>query len=181
MDSLYNDFVSDYNNMNITAHDVRRINNLNSKQYCNLRNMAIRNGDIPKVRHMNQTTAKFYSKRSDGYYDVQKQIDGKKLYIGRFPDENTAKKVVKECIKHNWEINKIKPFIDDNRVKPKNYALVNGYYIIQKAVDGKNTVFASIHQDKISSDVVEDIVDEFRRVNWNIGYKDAILELFNVK
>ena len=88
----YTDFIEDYNNPNITAHDVRRINNLNSKQYQTLRNTAISNGDIPATRHMNKTTAKFYSKRNDGCYEVQKTTDGKKLYVGRFPNETTAKK-----------------------------------------------------------------------------------------
>lgn len=179
--SIYNDFVEDYNNPNITAHDVRRINNLNGKQYSNLRQIAIKNGDIPSVRHMNQTTAKFYSRRKDGYYDVQKTTNGKKLYIGRFPDENTAKKIVQECIKHNWQINLIKPFIDENKVKPKNYTCINGYYIIQKAINGKNTVFMCTHQDKVSQEIIEEIVDEFRKVHWNINYKDEILRLFNVE
>lgn len=178
--TIYQDFVEDYNNPNITGHDVRRKNNLNSKQYCNLRQIAIKNGDIPKVRHMNQTTAKFYSQRKDGYFEVQKNINGKKLYVGRFPDEDTAKKIVKECIKHNWQINQIKPFIDDNKVKPKNYTCINGYYIIQKSINGRNTVFASIHTSKVSKEVVEDIVDEFRKVHWNIQYKDSILRLFNI-
>jgi len=179
--SIYTDFVEDYNNPNITAHDVRRINNLNSKQYTNLRNVAISNGDIPEVRHMNQTTARFYSKRNDGYFDVQKTINGKKLYIGRFPDEDTARQVVRECIKCNWEVNKIRTFIDENKVKPRNYSLINGYYIIQKSINGRNTVFASIPASKVSQSVVEDIVEEFRRVEWNIGYKDEVLNLFNIK
>ena len=177
---IYEDFIEDYNNPNITAHDVRRINNLNSKQYSNLRNRAISNGDIPLVRHMNQSTAKFYYPRKDGGFDVKKTINGKKLYIGRFPDEDTAKRVVAECIHYNWSVNKIKPLIDDLRVKPKNYSLINGYFIIQKSINGRNTVFATIHNSRVDEETVKCIVDEFRRVEWNINYKDEVLGLFNI-
>lgn len=179
MDSLYDDFVSDYNNMNITAHDVRRINQLNSKQYSRIRNQALNNGDIPPVRHMNKTNAKFYCKRKNGLYEVLKTIDGKQVSIGKFANEDTAKKVVCECIKCNWEINKIKNFIDVNRVRPKNYSIVNGYYIIQKTIDGQNIIFASIHSSKVSVEMVEDIVEEFRKVDWNVNCKESILNMFN--
>lgn len=180
MSSIYNDFVEDYNNLNITAHDVRRINNLNSKQYSNLRQRAIKNGDIPAVRHMNQRTAKFYNKNDDGTFNVQKTINGKKIYVGRFPNETTAQKVVKECINHNWEINEIKPFIEECKVKPKNYTCINGYYIIQKSINGQNIVFATIHQSKVDEDIVKSIVDMFRNVSWNINYKDEILGCFGL-
>lgn len=180
MEIIYQDFIEDYNNPNLTAHDVRRINNLNSKQYSNLRNIAIKNGDIPKTRHMNQTTAKFYTKRKDGSFEVQKTIDGKKIFVGRFPNETTAKKVVKECINHNWQVNEIKPLIDEYKVKPKNYTCINGYYIIQKSINGRNTVFATIHQNKVDENTVKKIVDMFRKVSWNINYKDEILGLFDL-
>lgn len=178
MNKLYEDFVTDYNNPNITAHDVRRINNLNSKQYSNFRKIAIRNGDIPKVRHMNQTSAKFYSKRSDGYYDVQKYINGKKMYIGKFPDQNTAELVVDMCKSVNWDLNKVN--IDNLKVLPKNYSIVNGYYIIQKSVNGVNTVFATIHSSKVDEDTIKEIVNRFRCFGWNLSCKDKVLKEFDI-
>ena len=59
--------------------------------------------------------------------------------------------------------------------------MCGNYYIIQKSINGRNTVFASIPASKVSQSVVEDIVEEFRRVEWNIGYKDEVLNLFNIK
>ena len=177
----YTDFIEDYNNPNLTAHDVRRINNLNSKQYQTLRNTAISNGDIPATRHMNKTTAKFYSKRNDGCYEVQKTTDGKKLYVGRFPNETTAQKVVAKCIEHNWRVNEIKDFINSNKVKPKSYSIVKGYYIVQKQVNGVNRVFARVPVDRVDEEVIKQVGDEFRRLHWNIGYKDEVLNLFNIK
>lgn len=177
VDEIYEDFVEDYNNPHITAHDVRRINNLNSKQYSNLRKIAIRNGDIPKVRHMNQTTAKFYSKTNDGYI-VQKYINGRKLYVGKFPDQNTAELVVDMCKAVDWDLNKVD--IDNLKVLPKNYTLINGYYVIQKSIDGCNKVFATIHSSKVDEDTVKKIVDRFRCNGWNLSCKDKVLEEFNI-
>ena len=177
--SSYNQFITDYNNMNLTAHDVRRLNRLNSKQYCKLRNLAINNKDIPAVRHMNHTGAKFYFKNKNGEYQVQKTINGKKTIIGRFTDEETAKKVVQECIEHNWEINKIQDIIDLNRIKPANYSLVNGYYIIQKTINGKNKVFNVFNAKEISEETVKEIVEFYRNVSWNEEYKQIVEDLFS--
>ncbi|WP_458454390.1 hypothetical protein [Methanobrevibacter sp.] len=177
---LYSDFVEDYNNTKITAHDVRRINNLNGKQYSNLRNMAVNNGDIPPVRHMNSTKAKFYSKTVDGVYTVQKTINNRKLFVGRFPDEETARLIVDKCLEVEWELNRIQDIIDLHKIKPKNYSLVNGYYVIQKSINGVNKIFATIKQSNVTVDVVESIVGELRRNNWNEQMVKGVLEEFNI-
>lgn len=174
----YQEFVNDYNNKEITAHDVRRKNKLNSKQYSKIRKIAIRNGDIPPVRHMNQTTAKFYSKRQDGYYDVQKYIDGKKLYVGKFPDKHTAELVVDLCKSVDWNMNEMN--LDNLKVLPKNYSVVNGYYVIQKSVAGVNRIFATIHTSRIDEETVKEIVKRFRCIGWNLSCKNDVLDEFNI-
>ena len=78
-------------------------------------------------------------------------------------------------------INEIKDFINSNKVKPKNYSIVNGYYIVQMQVNGVNRVFASVPVDRVDEEVIKQVVDEFRRLHWNIGYKDEVLKLFNIK
>lgn len=170
--------MKDYNNPDITAHDVRRKHNLNSKQYSNIRKVAIRNGDIPPVRHMNQTTAKFYSKRADGYYDVQKVINGRKIYVGKFPDQNTAETVVEMCKSVNWDLTRIN--LNALKMMPKNYTLINGYYVIQKSINGQNKVFATIHETKIDESTVQAIVERFRICGWNMSCKHTILREFNI-
>lgn len=176
----YQDFVTDYNNPNITAHDVRRINNLNGKQYQKIRKLAIRNGDIPEVRHMNQTTAKFYTKTRNGDYQVQKTTNGKKIIVGRFKDQNTAEEVVSACINHDWRLNEIKGLINLKKIKPKNYTNINGCWVIQKCINGKNRVFNSFSCKSVDEETVCDIVDFYRSVDWNENYKDKISELFNI-
>ena len=177
----YNEFIEDYNNPDITAHDVRRIHNLNSKQYSKIRKIAISNGDIPPVRHMNQTTAKFYSKKSYGTFEVQKQYsNADKIYVGRFPNRSTAEMIVEKCKEVNWELNKIEDVIIAHKIQAKNYSIVNGYYVIQKSVNGRNKVFCCLRSDEVEEEVVKQIVDEFRNVEWNIDYKDEILDMFDI-
>lgn len=172
----YNCFVEDYNNPNITAHDVRRLHNLNAKQYSRIRAKAVENGDIPPVRHMNQSNAKFYIKTKYGY-QVQKTINGKKKIIGNFRDEKTAKKIVKKCIEHNWQINSIQDFIEDNKVKPKNYSLVGGYWVISKTINGVRTVYNIFSENDVDETTIRKIVSFYRSVSWNSSYKNKVLEM----
>lgn len=125
----YNEFVTDYNNPNLTTHDVRRVNGLNSNQYSKLRAKALKNKDIPPVRHMNNNNAKYYTKTTNGDYQVQKTINGQKTIIGRFSDEKTAKEIVNACIDVNWDTAKIKCLIDLKEIKPKNYTKINGCWV----------------------------------------------------
>ena len=172
----YAKFVVDYNNPNITAHDVRRINNLNAKQYSRIRAKAVKNGDIPPVRHMNKTNAKFYIKTKYGY-QVQKTINGEKTIIGNFKEEKTAKKIVEKCKEHNWQINEIQKYIEDNKTKPKNYSLVNGYWIISKTINGVRTVYNIFNKKEVDEATVRKIVDFYRSVSWNFNYKQKVLEM----
>ena len=89
MIDIYEDFVKDYNNPNITGLEVKRLNGLNSRQYLNLRAEALSNGDITAPRHMNTTGAKFYTKTKNGEYIVKKQYGNKTIFIGRFSDKAT--------------------------------------------------------------------------------------------
>lgn len=176
----YKDFVNDYNNPNLTAHDVRRIHQLNTKRYSEIRKLAIRNGDIPEVRHMNNTGAKFYTKTVSGDYQVQKTINGKKTIIGRFKTQDEAEAVVDVCKNNNWELNKIKDVVDKYKIQPKNYTCINGCWIIQKSVDGRNIVFNTFNCSRVSEDTVREVVDFYRSVGWNKNYKDVVFELFNI-
>lgn len=175
----YNEFVEAYNNPNITSHDVRRIKNLNSKQFSRLRETAIRNGDISPVRHMNSHGAKFYTRMGNGFV-VQKTFNGKKMIVGRFPNENTAKMVVDACIRNNWKLDNIKSLIEDLSVKPKNYSLVNGYWVIQKSVNGCNVVFNIFNSRFVDECTVSDIVDFYRENDWDYSLKDEVYNLFDV-
>lgn len=170
----YNSFVNDYNNPNLTAHDVRRINKLNGKQYSRIRAIALTKGDIPKVRHMNTTGAKFYTRTSNGQYQVQKTINGKKTIIGRFKDRDTAEEIVNACINHNWQINEIKGLIDLLEVKPKNYSRVGDCWVVQKSINSKNVVFNSFNINLINETKVLEIVDFYRNHNWDIGLKNYV-------
>ena len=172
MISVYEDFVKDYNNPNITGDDVRRLNGLNSKQYSNLRAKALSKGDITCPRHMNTTGAKFYTKTKTGEYIVKKQYGHKTVVVGRFSDEKTAEKIVALCKSVNWDLNKISGIIDENRIKPKNYSYVNGYYIVEKRIDGERVVF---YRFKNEADAIH-MVNELRKMDWDKSKVDLILD-----
>lgn len=94
MISIYEEFVNSYNNPEITGENIKRLNGLNSRQYSNLRQKALDNGDITTPRHMNTIGAKFYTKNKNGEFIVKKQFSHKTLLIGRFADEQTAQMIV---------------------------------------------------------------------------------------
>lgn len=172
MISVYEDFVKDYNNPNITGEDVKRLNGLNAKQYSYLRAEALSNGDITVPRHMNSTGAKFYTKTKNGDYIVKKQYGHKTVLIGRFSDEETAQEIVSLCKAVNWDINKVTRIIDENKVKPKNYTRVNGYYIVEKRINGERVVFYRCRDEAVAIH----LVNELRKLDWDKSKVDLILD-----
>ena len=139
MISIYEDFVKDYNNPNITGEDVKRLNGLNARQYSHLRAEALSN---------------------------------KTVLVGRFSDEETAQKIVALCKAVNWDLNKINKVIDENKIKPKNYTYVNGYYIVEKRINGEQVVF---HRFKDEADAIH-MVKELRKMDWDKSKVDLILD-----
>ena len=168
--TIYDQFVKDYNNPNITGEDVRRRCGLNPHRYSEIRQIAINNGDIPSVRRMNRTDAKFYTKQNEAYV-VKKQFGNECLVVGRFPNQSTAELVVEECKKHNWKINEIRDFIDEHKIKPRNYSFTNNQYTVQKSIKGKNVVFCRVDTESTA----QKVVSELRKCNWDYAKVDEIL------
>lgn len=176
MISVYEEFVKDYNNPNITGEDVKRLNGLNARQYSHLRAEALSNGDISSPRHMNAKRAKFYTKTKNGDYIVKKQYGNKTVLVGRFSDEATAQMIVSLCKAVNWDLDKINRIIDENKIKPKNYSFVNGYYTVQKMIDGERVIF---HRFKHEGQAIY-MVHELRRMGWDKSNVDLILDEMNL-
>ncbi|MBQ3407946.1 MAG: hypothetical protein IJH12_01925 [Clostridia bacterium] len=172
MISIYEDFVKDYNNPNITGEDIRRLNHLNAHQYSKLRAKALDNGDISTPRHMNTTGAKFYTKTKRGDFIVKKQYGNKTVLVGRFPDQATAEMIVSLCKRVNWDLKQISSVIDENKVKPKNYTYVNGYYIVEKRINGKRIVF---YRGKHEAEAIH-LVNELRKNDWDKSKVNLILD-----
>ena len=107
-------------------------------------------------------------------------VNGKKIIVGRFKDRDTAEEIVTACINHNWQLNEIKGLIDLKKIKPKNYTCINGCWVIQKSVNGKNVVFNSFSTKTVDEETVLDIVDFYRSIDWNLSYRDEVYELFNI-
>ncbi len=168
---IYEDFVNDYNNPEITGEDVRRYNKLNPKQYSNLRAEALKNGDISSPRHMNTTGAKFYTKNKKGEFIVKKQFSSKTIIVGRFADEKTAKMIVEICKTVNWDLDRIQNIINEHKIQPKNYTVVNGYYIVEKRINGERIIFCRFKQESQA----KQMVTELRKYNWDQSKVPQIL------
>ena len=169
--SIYDEFVEDYNNPQLTLDDIKRRYGLNCKRFAEIQQLAIGNGDVPAVRRMNRTDAKFYTKTSNGFV-VKKQFGTTCNFIGRFEDEETAKLVVNKCKEVNWNTSQIADFIDAHKIKPANYTCSNGQYIVQKVIDGKNTVICKVNNESVAQKVVK----ELRKCNWNTEKTEEIIE-----
>ena len=168
--AIYDTFVECYNNPSMTADDVKRRCNLNGKRYAEIKELAINNHDISPVRSMNRSNAKFYTKNGDSYI-VKKQFGTNCLLIGRFPSEAVAEEIVEKCKEVNWNISEIQDFIDAHKIKPRNYSFSNGSYIVQKAINGKNTVFCRVD----SEDIAKKVVEKLRKYNWDASKTSQIL------
>ena len=171
MIDVYEEFVNSYNNPEITGEDIKRLNGLNSKQYSNLRQKAIENGDITTPRHMNTTGAKFYTKNKNGEFIVKKQFGHKTILVGRFPDEKTARMIVSLCKTVNWDLTQISHIIEENKIQPKNYSRVNGHYIVEKKIDGERIIFCRFKQESQAKYMVQ----QLRKNNWDPTKVEGIL------
>lgn len=171
MISIYEEFVESYNNPEITGEDIKRLNGLNSRQYSCLRRQALINGDISSPRHMNTTGAKFYTKTKTGDYIVKKQFSHKTILVGRFADEETAKMIVAICKTVNWDLNRIQNIINEHKIKPKNYTCVNGYYVVEKRINGERIEFCRFKQESKAILMVEHL----RKNNWDKSQVENIL------
>ena len=171
MIKLYDNFINDYNNPELTGEDIKRLNGLNSRQYSNLRRIALKNGDINTPRHMNTTGAKFYTKTKNGDYIVKKQFGHKTILVGRFADEETAQMIVRKCKTVNWDLKLVSNIIDENKIKPKNYTCVNGYYIVEKKMQGKRVIFCRFKEESQAKYMVQ----QLRKNNWDKSKVGSIL------
>lgn len=176
----YSEFVEAYNNPNLTSQDIRRVKGLNNNKYGVFRRIALSRGDIPEQREVINRNAKFYIQTENGDYQVQKTIDGHKTIIGRFSDEKTAKEIVNACIDVNWDTSKIKGLIDLKEIKPKNYSKVNGSWVIQKCINRRNIIFNRFSCNKVDEETICEIVDFYRKNDWNLELKSKISEIFDI-
>lgn len=169
--SIYDGFVKDYLNPNLTIEDIKRKYGLNCRRFAEIQGIAMGNGDVPQVRKMNRSTAKFYTKTRNGYV-VKKQFGTSCNFIGRFEDEETAQLVVNKCKEVNWNTNQISDFIDAHKIKPKNYTVTDDAVIVQKVIDGKNTVFCKLSDESTA----QKVVDELRKCDWDKTKTNKIIE-----
>ena len=171
MINIYEEFVNSYNNPEITGEDIKRLNGLNSRQYSNLRQKALDNGDITTPRHMNTTGAKFYTKNKKGEFIVKKQFGHKTVLVGRFADEPTAQMIVSLCKEVNWDLTQISHIIEEHKIKPKNYTCANGSYVVEKKIDGKRVIFCRFKSESQAKYMVK----QLRKNNWDQSKVERIL------
>ena len=171
MINIYEEFVNSYNNPEITGEDIKRLNGLNSRQYSNLRQKALDNGDITTPRHMNAAGAKFYTKNKNGEFIVKKQFGHKTVLVGRFADEQTAKMIVSLCKEVNWDLTQISHIIEEYKIKPKNYTCANGRYVVEKKIDGKRVIFCRFKSESQAKYMVK----QLRKNNWDQSKVERIL------
>lgn len=89
----------------------------------------------------------------------------------KFHDEKTAQMIISKCKIVNWDIRRISYIIEENKVKLKNYTQVNGYYMVEKKINGEGIVFCRLKEE---SEAIY-LVEELRKTNWNLSKVDEIL------
>ena len=91
--------------------------------------------------------------------------------VGRFPDEETAQMIVGICKTVNWDLNRIAHIIEEHKVKPKNYTEANGYYIVEKQINGERIIFCRFKEESKAKQMVE----KLRKNNWDQSKVETIL------
>lgn len=129
----------------------------NIENACNLRDLLIKNdwddSRIPKKYFSDHSNSRGkYGKNIlfvNNYYKVYKTINGKKSFFGSFKDKNNAIVLRDLLVENGWVKSGIpKEYFSDhsssNEGKYGKYILfANGYFRVNKQIDGKNRVFGS--------------------------------------
>lgn len=172
-------FVECYNNPDIAAKDIENKLELNHNQYLKLRKEAIKNDDINEVRHRNYENSKYYRKNNKtGYFEIVKKINNETIYISSFESEEIAQKIVKKCIEHQWNITEIESIIEANKVKSKYYTYRDGFYNIQRKVNGKMTYFCRFQDKKITKEVIKKLEEhEWDKQKLPIIFKELCINV----
>lgn len=80
--------------------------------------------------------------------------------------------IVSLCKSVNWDLNQISETIDEHKIKPKNYTYVNGYYIVEKRINGERIVF---YRGKNELEAIH-LVNELRKNDWDKSKVNLILD-----
>lgn len=125
-----------------------------------------------------------YIHEHDGKFDIIKWLDGRDVYFGRYYDKKTAKAIVKDLKKCNWDKSQLKkiqakhehaPRIGDKRgVYLSKYTVKTGEvkikWEVRKKINRKMNYYGT-YKDKRVAELVRDILE---RHDWNKELLDKI-------
>lgn len=97
-DDLYQKFVELYNNLGFRVSDIVKTLGITMKRYYNLREKAIRNGDVISRKN----PSKNYS-FNNGRWTVRKFVDGKQRIFGTYGSEEDAARMVEALKEVDWD------------------------------------------------------------------------------
>lgn len=137
------EFIKAYNDVNLTVYDIKTKCGLNNHNYRKLKTQLIEEGKIEPNRHINYTDAKYTTVLANGSVAIRKCINGETNYYGCYPTMENANTVIAELKKHDWEINKAKPVMNQMRQKHKNYVKIGDRYYVCKTIGGKRKYYDS--------------------------------------
>ena len=104
---------------------------------------------------------KYYCKRPNGSFQIQKQIDGERFYFGTCKTEEEAQWRVEFLKEHNWDTQNY-----PRHVFKYYYNSPNGKYVVYKRINGRNYVFGSYDTEQEA----KDMVDFLKRHDWDLRY-----------
>ena len=104
LDSIYSAFEEDYLHSDIYANDLRVKYNLTWGEFREIRDTVKKNNGISRRPRVDYRGAKYYYKRHDGTFLIQRRINQRTTYFGVVPNRSVARKVVELCKKAMWDI-----------------------------------------------------------------------------
>ena len=104
---------------------------------------------------------KYYSRRPNGSFQIQKQIDGERFYFGTYKTEEEAQERVEFLKEHNWDTQNYL-----RHVFKYYYATPNGKYVVYKMINGRNYDFGRYDTEKEAMDMV----DFLKQHDWDLKY-----------
>ena len=192
--SKYEAFKDLYMNSGLIIKDiVKKVNigNTTACRYANevyretgWRRSIVRRAKAKKKENKKPRAVKYYCRTRNGYFIVEKWDKSRIVYYGAYRDEVTAKKVVEELKKVDWdkkELSAIKKRLGVKKgtpgLKGRNYTKVKYGYRVYRVINYKFTGFGQYKDEETAKRIVE----ELRKVDWDKEELPRIQEELGVK
>lgn len=115
IDIDYEEFKKDYMDISVPKADILEKYDLTHNRYLKYGNQVYEETGFKRKRGVRPMSSRTHIREYNGRYRIDKEINGRKIYIGTFKTMEDARRARDYLVKHNWTTMAI-DFVRSNRL-----------------------------------------------------------------